>query len=196
MLNVYLDEKGPSVKIQLPNIFKDHHIIAKPKPTIAGDEWPLSLVLWRTFYNSHGRYKPELNKYFHMYRCQLNFAMFCATSTLGISWQHLNHPNLFVRAVYRFHVYFHIRLILHELGISLPHEDGFSKVKNSYIKSAYYSICDDCGVDPAETWMYGDWFYTADYAVFDHEVKGTQRSPQITLHDGSLHSLKALQKRH
>ena len=38
LLNVYLDEKGPSVKIQLSNIFKDHHIIAKPKPTIAGDE--------------------------------------------------------------------------------------------------------------------------------------------------------------
>ena len=38
LLNVYLNEKGPSVKNQLPNIFKDHHIIAKPKPTIAGDE--------------------------------------------------------------------------------------------------------------------------------------------------------------
>ena len=95
------------------------------------------------FYNSHGKYKPELNEYFQMYRCQLNFAMFCVTSALGISWQHLNHPNLLVRAVYRFHVYFHIRLILHELGISSPHEDGFSKVKNSYIQSAYYSLCDD-----------------------------------------------------
>ena len=30
LLNVYLDEKGPSVKIQLPNIFKDDRIIAKP----------------------------------------------------------------------------------------------------------------------------------------------------------------------
>ena len=30
------------------------------------------------FYNCHGKYKPELNEYFHMYRCQLNFAMFCA----------------------------------------------------------------------------------------------------------------------
>ena len=29
--------------------------------------------------------------------------MFAATSALGISWQHLNHPNLLVRAVYRFH---------------------------------------------------------------------------------------------
>ena len=27
------------------------------------------------------------------------------------------------------------------MGISLPHENGFSKVKNAYIKSAYYSIC-------------------------------------------------------
>ena len=38
LVNIYLDEKGPSVKIQLPNILKDHHIIAKPKPAIAGDE--------------------------------------------------------------------------------------------------------------------------------------------------------------
>ena len=71
-----------------------------------------------------------------MYQHQLNFAMFCATSALGISWQHLNHQNLFVCSVYRFHMYFHIRLILHELGISLPHEDSFSKVKNAYIKNA------------------------------------------------------------
>ena len=151
LLNVYLDENRSSVKIQLPNIFKDHHIIAKPKPTIAGDEWPLSLALWRTFYNSNGKYKPELNEYFHMYRCQLNFAMFCATSALGISWQHLNHPNLLVRSVYRFHVHFHIRLILHQLGISLPHKDGFIKVKNIYIERSYYSLCDDYAVDPADT---------------------------------------------
>ena len=58
----------------------------------------------------------------------------------GISWQHLNHPNLLVRAVYIFHVYFHVGLILHDLGIPLPHEDGFSKVKNAYIKSVYSDI--------------------------------------------------------
>ena len=159
LLDVYLDEKETSLKIQLPNIFKDHHILAQPKPTATGyDEWPLSLALWRKLYNSHHTYKPELNEFFHMYRCQLNFAMFCVTSALGISWQHLNRPNLLVRAVCRFHVYFHIRLKLEELRISLPHEDGFSKVKNAYIKSAYYSICDDYGVDANKIWMYGDWF--------------------------------------
>ena len=51
--------------------------------------------------------------------------MFFVTSTLGIFWQHLNHPNLCVHSVYRFHVHFPVRLILHELGIFLPHEDGF-----------------------------------------------------------------------
>ena len=117
-MDVYLDEKGTLVKIQLPNIFKDHHIVPKRKPTTVGyDEWPLSLALWRKFYNSHGKYKPELNEYFHMYQCQLNFAMFCATSALGISWQHLNHPNLLVRSVYKFRVHFHVRLILDKLGI-------------------------------------------------------------------------------
>ena len=49
------------------------------------DEWPLSLALWRKCYNSHGKYNPELNQYFYMCRSQLNFALFSATSTLGIS---------------------------------------------------------------------------------------------------------------
>ena len=65
LLDVYLDEKEPSVKIQLPNIFKDHQIVAQPKPTTVGyGEWPLPLALWRKFYNSHGKYKPELNNIF------------------------------------------------------------------------------------------------------------------------------------
>ena len=130
-----------------------------------------------------------------MYQCQLNFALFAVTSALGISWQHLNHPNLLVRFVYRFHVYFHIRLILHELGISLPHKDGFSKVKNSYIQSTYYSLCDDYGVDPSKTWMYGDWFYTTDYAIFGHEVKTTERSPPDNLTRWNITQSKGFTKK-
>ena len=177
LFDVSLNEKGPSIKIQLLNIFKDHHIVAKPSTTsVRYDEWSLSNILWMKF--SHGKYKPELNEYFHMYRCQLNFALFCATSALVISWQHINHPNLLVRNVYRFHVYFHLRLILHDLVAPLPDEDGFSKVKNSYINSAYYSICDDYGADANETWMHGDWFYTTSYAIFTTGSKSTKRPPQ------------------
>ena len=36
LLDLYLDEKGTLVKIQLPNIFKDHHIVAQPTPTTVG----------------------------------------------------------------------------------------------------------------------------------------------------------------
>ena len=64
-----------------------------------------------------------------MYRCQLTFDMFCATSALGISWQHLNHPNLLLLSIYRFHVYLHVRIIQHHSGISLPHEDGLARLR-------------------------------------------------------------------
>ena len=68
LLNIYLDEKGPSVKILLLNIFKDHNTVVKPSTTTVGyDEWSLSNALWMNFYSSHGQYKPELNEYFHMY---------------------------------------------------------------------------------------------------------------------------------
>ena len=44
------------------------------------------------------------------------------------------------------------------------------------INIAYYSICDNYGVDHDETWMHGDWFHTSGYAIFGHEVKATKRS--------------------
>ena len=55
--------------------------------------------------------------------------MFCVTSVLGISWQHLNHPNLLVRSVHRFCVYFHVRLILDELGILYHMKMVLAKLK-------------------------------------------------------------------
>ena len=110
LIDMYLDGKGPFVKIQLLNIFKDHHIVAKPSPIAVGqDERSSFNALWRNFYNSHGIYRPDLNEYFHMYQCQLTFAMFCATSSLGISQQHLNHPNLILCSVYRLHAYYYGR---------------------------------------------------------------------------------------
>ena len=84
LLDIYVDEQGPSVKIQLLNIFKDCLILAKPSTMAVGyDEWPLSNTLWMKFYNGHSKYKPEFNKYFHMYLCQLNFALFCATINIA-----------------------------------------------------------------------------------------------------------------
>ena len=36
LLDVYLDGKGPSAKVQLPNIIQNRHIIAKPSATTVG----------------------------------------------------------------------------------------------------------------------------------------------------------------
>ena len=107
--------------------------------------------------------------------------MFCATSALDISWQHFNQSNLLIRAAYRFHMYFHIQLLLHDLCLSLPHEDGSNKVKNAYIMNAYCSICDDFRVNLDEKWMHGNWFCTTDYDIFGHEVKTAERSPPDNL---------------
>ena len=71
--------------------------------------------------------------------------------------------------------------MLHHLGISLTHKDGFSKVKNSYIKSAYYSICDDNRVNAEQTWMHGKWFYTTEHGVFGDGEKATKRSTRHNL---------------
>ena len=84
---------------------------------------------------------------------------------------------------------------MHNLGISLPHEDGFSKFKNVYIRSAYYNICDDYGVDADGTWMYGDWFYRTGYGIFGHEVKATKRFPPDNLTRWAMTQSKGLQER-
>ena len=70
--------------------------------------------------------------------------------------------------------------MLHYLDISLPHA-GFIKVKNSYIKSAYYSICDDYGVNADETWIHRDLLYRTKYGVLSDEGKSTKRSPPDNL---------------
>ena len=68
---------------------------------------------------------PKLEEYFGFYRCQLNFAIYAATSALGISKQHLTQKSGLLGSVYRFHVYYHIRRILSLLGSPIPHEDGY-----------------------------------------------------------------------
>ena len=102
--------------------------------SISYDRWPLSNTLWMKLYNGHGKYKPELSEYFQMYQYQLKGAIFCAISALGVSWRHLNHPSLLLGTIYRFHLYLHVRILLHHLAVLLPHEDGFSKVKNFILK--------------------------------------------------------------
>ena len=47
-----------------------------------------------------------------LWQTQLNFAVWCASSACGVSSAHLNytkHP--MIRAIYRFHMYYHMRRV-------------------------------------------------------------------------------------
>ena len=59
-----------------------------------------------------------------------------------------------VRAVYRFHVYYHVRLVLKRLQVPLPHETGFRAADNPYTSSEFFKICEDYEVpnDPMKYW--------------------------------------------
>ena len=89
----------------------------------------LGIKLW-TDWNEHPM---------RLWQTQLNFAMWCASSACGVSSAHLNynkHP--VIRAVYHFHVYYHLRCVLKRLQIPLPHETGFNVADNPYTESEFF----------------------------------------------------------
>ena len=73
---------------------------------------------------------------------------------------------MLIRSVYRFHVYYHIRLILYKLQVSLPHEDRYNKTNNQYSKEDYFKICADYNVDLNEVWLFGNWYTITSWAGF------------------------------
>ena len=48
-----------------------------------------------------------------------------------------------IRAVYRFHVYYHVRQVLKRLQVLLPHETSFNTSDNPYMSSEFFKICED-----------------------------------------------------
>ena len=89
-----------------------------------------------------------------LWQTQLNFAVFCASSACGVSSAHLNYKkHSLVRAVYRFHVYYHIRRILKRLQVVLPHEANFNVSDNPYTESEFYNLCHEYNV-PSDPMRY------------------------------------------
>ena len=72
---------------------------------------------------------------------QLNFAIYCATSGCGVSADnHINHQDPLVRSIFRFHIYFTIRKILHQLQVPLPGNKSFNEFNNYYDKQKYEQL--------------------------------------------------------
>ena len=70
-----------------------------------------------------------------LWQTQLNFAVFCASSTCGVSSTHPNYTK--IRSVYRFHVFYHVRRVLKRLQVPLPHQTGFNVADNPYTESDF-----------------------------------------------------------
>ena len=51
-----------------------------------------------------------------------------------------------VKALYRFHVYYHVRQDLKRLQVPLPHETGFNAAYNPYSSEEFLKICEDYGI--------------------------------------------------
>ena len=79
-----------------------------------------------------------------LWQTQLNFAVWYASSACGVSSAHLNYTkHSLIRAVYRFHVYYHVRWVLKRLQTPLPHETGFNAADNLYTSSEFLKVCED-----------------------------------------------------
>ena len=59
-----------------------------------------------------------------------------------------------IRALYRFHVYNHMRQVLKRLHVPLLHESSFNASDNPYTSEEFFKICEDYGVphDPMKYW--------------------------------------------
>ena len=104
--------------VRFPNIFVDYPLVQMCVGDKLWTNWNKApLKLWQT---------------------QLNFMVLCALSACGVSSAHLNykkHP--MVRAVYRLHVYYHVRRVLKRLQVPLPQQTSFNTTDNPYTESDF-----------------------------------------------------------
>ena len=161
VLDIYLNETD-NIKINLKDIFSDYNILFNDKFKLSNDR----------FYklnSTHGT--TSLHEYFMYYRSQLNFAVYCSTTSLGVSNEHVLKGSNLLKSIYLFHIYYHIRRIFHQLQIYLPHENGYKKYDNNYSKNRYYKICKDYGVNPNTLFINGDWYYSNQGEFADNDIK-------------------------
>ena len=120
------DKHSESFQIKFPNVFTNYLLGAVRVEDQKFKDWD--------------HYK------FTIWQSQLNFAVFCASSVCGVSFEHLNAKEPMIRSIYRFHVYYHIRRILKILEIPLPYENSFNQFNNPYNHEKYIHICSEYGV--------------------------------------------------
>ena len=135
-LQTIIFNSGDTFLTSFPNIFVDYPL----------QEIRIGNKLWTNWNKTPSR----------LWQTQLNFAVFCASSACRVSSEHLNykkHP--VVRALYRFHVYYHVRRILKRLQVQLLYEASFNAADNPSTNEEFFKVCEDYGV-PDDPMRYRD----------------------------------------
>ena len=133
------------MKFTYRDIFSDYRVKPYKDPINYGDAWDVNYdELNRLRRNGYS----DLTEYFMYFRCQMNFAMHCATTALGISHEHLTQGSELLKSFYSFHVMYHIRRVLYLLNSPIPGDKEFKKYDNYFNHEAYLKICSEYGVNP------------------------------------------------
>jgi len=103
------------------------------------------------------------NSQVDFFQTQLNFATWYATTGCGVSvHDHLNGRNDFApesaqlsKSIFRFHVYYQTRRIIHQIRAALPTDESWNAFNNAYNQTAYQTISTEFCVDPQS--RHSDW---------------------------------------
>lgn len=136
-----------------------------------------------TFYNA-SLISKWLNKCdMSFYQNQLNFAVWCATSGCGVSYEHLFSNENLIASVFKFHVYYQTRKILEEMSCPIPGDQIFDTTDNHINLLKYQKLCNEFNVPSTDFrfkagdngglgTMYNYWTYSG-----YHALRETQYDP-------------------
>ena len=94
----------------------------------------------------------------------------CAASRLGISTEQLDAERALVRALNRFHTYYHIRRILSRIRVSTPNQEGFDKYNNAFSLVEVRRVGNEYGCGTENLSIYRNQYY------FDQSGSGSHIS--------------------
>ena len=125
-----------------------------------------------------------------LWQTQLNFAVWCTSSACGVSSAHLNYTkHSMIRAVYHFHVYYHVRQVLKDYRFFCPTNLALTPLIILIQAQNFLKVCEDYRV-PNDPMRYRDkkiyWTYQHgvswpdDYIGLDSMTWITEKSVGFT----------------
>ena len=133
-----VDDKGSHFKAMFPDIFAHYQNLP-----LTGDV-AMANKAWQIWQNTP----------FSWCQCQLNFALWYASSGCGVSFEdHLQaEKQPLLASLYSFHVYHTTRRLLEELRVALPGDKSYPCYENAYDSRAYKRLCAEFAVPPEQDW--------------------------------------------